>query len=97
MRTLTAKQKNYFNNISFDSPESYGQIIRVAYAILGVFLLLVTTSHSLSGQSGRDANINQIGAELLTLIEDNITSRLGHEVGSDMIQVDALYNLRPQL
>ncbi len=67
-------------------------LIRTVLALFPILIFLLFT-FPVHGQSGRDATITQIGAELLTLIESNISNKDRLDVGNDMVQLDALYNL----
>jgi len=65
-------------------------LIPILIHILILIPVLIPQAH---GQSGRDATITQIGSELLTLIEDNISKKDRLDVGNNMGQLDGLYNL----
>ncbi len=63
------------------------------FVVVSLILFALLFTFPLHGQSGRDASITQIGAELLTLIESNISNKDRITVGNDMEQLDALYNI----
>jgi len=99
MRTLLLENKGVDRPSQMDSTMSnceqtmlVSALVRKTVVFSSILFSLLLT-FPVHGQSGRDATISQIGSELLTLIESNISNKDRIAVGNDMAQLDALYNI----